>query len=126
MEMSGEVYKCTFSEEFSMPHVFQDEHASARRERHWLGDIKGRRDAVWRRISWFSAELRRGKNSGPNSYPPAGGKNSLGTDSDMLSVPVAYIVGYLSSRKYLYTVGLLNPHTLASSLTFSLPATNSG
>ena len=29
---------------------------------------------------------------------------------------------YFSILKYLYTVGLLTPHTLASSLTFILPA----
>ena len=29
-------------------------------------------------------------------------------------------------ERYLYTVGLLNPHTLANSLTFSFPAANAG
>ena len=33
---------------------------------------------------------------------------------------------YPTNRKYLYTVGLLNPHTLANSLAFSLPAANAG
>ena len=33
---------------------------------------------------------------------------------------------YLTIFIYLYTVGLLSPHTLASSLTFIFPSTNAG
>ena len=35
-------------------------------------------------------------------------------------------ISYPTIFKYLYTVGLLNPHTLASSLTFIVPVINAG
>ena len=36
------------------------------------------------------------------------------------------VIFYPTNPKYLYTVGLDNPHTLASSDRFNLPALNAG
>ena len=66
------------------------------------------------------------KNPGPNLIAYRWRKISLGTDGVMLSVPVAYAGSYPSSRRYLYTVGLLRPHSQAYSLILSFPVTYSG
>lgn len=67
-----------------------------------------------------------GKNPAPNFIASQWRQISPGTDDIMLSVPVANAGGYPSSRKYLYTVGLLSSHTRASSLTFRFPLTYFG